>query len=186
MKKKGLARFLTFSSLVVFSGILLISGCSGPAKTLDTAVKGPQVVVNPETIRLGVSTLRSAEFVFSGSGFEPGDSVFINLLNVPVDEKKDDIPIASADVEEDGTFNAAVETLAKVSDFLGGEIGSNEKLENIIIITGPPMPVGTYTARAVSMLSDEKAECNLNVKGPSLIDKLKDWIGGLLGKIVRK
>jgi hypothetical protein len=48
------------------------------------------------------------------------------------------------------------------------------------------MPAGAYTARAVSMLSDKKAECTLNVKGPSTIDKLKDWIGKLLGKIVKK
>jgi hypothetical protein len=36
------------------------------------------------------------------------------------------------------------------------------------------------------MLSDKKAEYILEVKGPSLIDRLKDWIGTLLGKIVKK
>lgn len=77
-------------------------------------------------------------------------------------------------------------TLTKISDFLRAEIGSNKKLENIIIITRPPMPLGTYTARAISMLSDREAECTLKVKGPSLIDRIKDWIGVKLGKIVKK
>ena len=48
------------------------------------------------------------------------------------------------------------------------------------------MPLGTYTARAISMLSDREAECTLKVKGPSLIDRIKDWIGVKLGKIVKK
>jgi hypothetical protein len=59
-------------------------------------------------------------------------------------------------------------------------------MENIIIITRPPMPVGTYRSKAVSMLSDREAECILKVKGPSLIDRIKDWIGAKLGKIVKK
>jgi len=186
MEKRSLTRFLTVGSVLVISAIFLISGCSEPVKTLDKGVKGPQMIVNPGTVRLGVATLRATKFVFSGSGFEPGDSVFINLLGVPVDGKKIHIPIASADIEEDGTFNAKVETLTKVSEFLRAKIGSNEKMENIIIITRPPMPVGTYTARAISMLSDIGAECTLTVKGPSLIDRIKDWIGALLGKIVKK
>jgi hypothetical protein len=186
MKKRDFKGFFTISSFLVFSGIFLISGCSEPAKTLDEAVKGPQVIVNPGTVRLGVATLRATRFVFSGAGFDSGDSVFINLLHVPANGKKVDLPIASADVQEDGTFDAKVGTLAKVTEFLRAKIGSNEKMENIIIITGPPMPVGTYTARAISMVSDKKAECTLKVRGPSLIDRGKDWIGVKLGKIVKK
>jgi hypothetical protein len=130
--------------------------------------------------------MKGTKIVFSGSGFEPGDSVFIKLLNVPVNGKKVDLSIAAADIEKNGTFNAKVGILTKVSDFLRAKIGSNEKMETIIIITRPPMPAGKYTARAISMLSDKKAECILEVKGPSLIDRLKDWLGTLLGKIVKK
>lgn len=36
------------------------------------------------------------------------------------------------------------------------------------------------------MLSDLTAETKLNVKGPSAIDRLKDWIGSLTGKIEYK
>ncbi len=186
MKKRDLKRFLAINSFLIFSGIFLLSGCSEPTKTLNKQVKYPQLIVNPETVRLGVAKLKGTNIVFSGSGFEPGDSIFIKLLNVAADEKRVDLPIAFADVENDGTFNAKVGTLTKVSDFLRAKIGSNEKMENIIIITGPPMPVGIYRARAISMLSDREAECTLEVKGPSLIDRIKDWIGVKLGKIVKK
>jgi hypothetical protein len=186
MKKREVKKFLTISSIVVFSGIFLMSGCSEAVKSLDKGVKNPQIIVNPESVRLGVAKLTGTKIVFSGSGFEPGDSVFIKILNVPVNGKRVDLAIASGDVGKDGTFNAAVETLSKVTDFLRAKIGSNEKMENIIIVSRPPMPAGTYTARAISMLSDKKAECTLIVKGPSLIDRLKDWIGTKLGKIVKK
>jgi len=186
MKKRDFVRFLTISFfLLVFSGILF-AGCSEPVKTLNKGIVGPQLIVNPETVRLGVAKIKGTKIVFSGSGFEPGDSIFIKLLNVDVDGKKVDLSIASADVKKDGTFNAEIGILTKVSDFMRAKIGSNEKMETIIIITKPPMPAGTYTARAISMLSDRKAECTLKVKGPSLIDRIKDWIGTKLGKIVKK
>lgn len=177
---------LTIISLLIFSSIFLISGCSETVKTLDQGIKGAQLIVNPGTVRLGVAKMKGTKIVFSGSGFEPGDSVFIKLLNVPVNGKKVDLSVAAADVEKNGTFNAKVGILTKISDFLKAKLGSNEKMENIIIVTNPPMPAGAYTARAVSMLSDKKAECILNIKGPSLIDRLKDWLGVKLGKIVKK
>jgi len=186
MKRRYFRTFLAISSFLVFSSILLTSVCSEPTKGLNKEINHPQLTVHPGTIRLGVAKLRATNIVFSGSGFEPGDSVFIKLLEVPVNEKRVDLPIASADIEEDGTFSAKVGTLTKVSDFLRAEIGSNEKMENIIIITRPPIPVGTYRARAISMFSDTEAECTLTVKGPSLIDRIKDWIGVKLGKIVKK
>jgi len=186
MTKVDHKRFLAMSSLLALSGIFLISVCSEPTKGLNKEINHPQLTVHPETIRLGVAKLRATNIVFSGSGFEPGDSVFIKLLEVPVNEKRVDLPIACGDIERDGTFTAKVGTLTKVSDFLRAKIGSNEKMENIIIITRPPMPVGIYRTRAISMLSDTDAECTLTVKGPSLIDRIKDWIGVKLGKIVKK
>ena len=185
MERNG-KRTLTIISLLIFFHIFLISGCSEAVKNLDKGIKGPQLIVNPGTVRLGIARMKSTKIVFSGSGFEPGDSVFIKLLNVPVNGKKADLSIAAADVEKDGTFNAEVGILTKVSDFLRAKLGSNEKNETVVIITNPPMPAGTYIARAVSMLSNKNAICNLTVKGPSLMDRVKDWLGKLLGKIEKK
>ena len=184
--KHNFKKVLPIISLLIFFTIVLISGCSEAVKSLDQGIKGPQIIVNPGTVRLGVAKMKGTKIVFSGSGFEPGDSVFIKLLNVPVNGKKVDLSVAAADVDKNGTFNAKVGILTKISDFLRAKLGSNEKDENIIIVSNPPMPASAYTARAVSMLSDKKAECTLNVKGPSLIDRLKDWLGTLLGKIVKK
>ena len=186
MEKRDLKRFLTIIIFAAFFTVSLVSGCSEPTKTLDNNIKGPQITVNPGTVRLGVATLRGTKVVFSGSGFEPEDSVFIKLLNVPVNGKMADLSIASGDVETDGTFKAEIGILTKISDFLRANIESNEEMENIIVVTSPPMPEGRYTARAISMLSDKTAECTLNVEGPSMIDSLKDWIGTLLGKIIKK
>jgi hypothetical protein len=36
------------------------------------------------------------------------------------------------------------------------------------------------------MISKQTAETKLTVKGPSIIDRVKDWIGGLTGKIKHK
>ncbi|MFO8166058.1 MAG: hypothetical protein R6T98_16175 [Desulfatiglandales bacterium] len=184
--KNNFKNVLPIISLLIFSAVFLISGCSETVKVLDQGIKGPQLIVNPDTVRLGVAHMKDTKIVFSGSGFEPGDSVFIRLLDVSANGEKADLSIASADVEKNGTFNTEVEILTKISDFLRASLGSNEKNETIIIVTNPPMPAGEYTAQAVSMLSDKKAECTLHVKDPSLMDRLKDWIGTLLGKIVKK
>ena len=184
--KKDVRGSVRIGALLVVSVFLLISGYAEQAKALNPGVKGPQLIVNPESIRLGVAKVMKTDIVFSGSGFEPGDSVFIKLLGVPVSGEKKDLAIASADVEKDGTFTAPVGLLTKASDFLRAEIGVNKKGKPAPVISQPPMPPGTYTAQAVSMLSDKKAQCALEVKKPSLLDRLKDWIGVMLGKIVKK
>ena len=184
--RKDHSYVLTAIFLVAAFGVLLISGCSQQVKALDKSVTAPQLIANPETVRVGVAKMKDTNLVFSGSGFEPGDSVFINLLSVPVDGKKEDLSIAAGEVGEDGTFDAKVDLLTKVSDFLRADVGSNEEMETIVIVSRPPMPAGAYTARGVSMLSDKTADCMLVVKEPSLIDRIKDWLGVKLGKIVKK
>ena len=186
MKRDSKRFFTTVTLLFAISGAFLISGCSEPVKALDKSIKGPQMIVNPGTVRLGIAKIMGTNIVFSGSGFEPGDSVFIKLLDVTVNGKKVDLAIAAADVQKDGTFHAPVGTLTKISDFLRAQLGTNKKGENAPVITQPPMAVGIYTAQAISMISDIKAECSLNVRDPSLFDRIKDWLGVKMGKIIRK
>jgi hypothetical protein len=107
-------------------------------------------------------------------------------LGVDKNGKKVDVPIADGNVDKNGYFTAQVSTLVKIAELLRAKLGSNEKMETIVIITQPPIPEGTYTAKAVSMESESEAQCELVIKGPSLMDRLKDWIGGLLGKIQKK
>ncbi len=180
--KETCLRFVLISLVVTFMFI----GCASSPKEFDDTIKGPQMIVEPEAIRLGVAKLKDTEILFRGKGFQPEDSVFIELLGVKEKNKVVNIPIADGNVDEKGNFTAKVSLLVKISELLRAKIGSNEKLETIVIVTQPPIPGGTYTAKATSMESDLTAECQLVVKGPSLMDRFKDWIGGLLGKIVKK
>jgi hypothetical protein len=166
--------------------ILLIVGCAAAQKEFDPNIKGPQMIAEPNEIRLGIARIMGMDIVFKGQGFQPGDSVFVSLLGVKKGEEVVDIPIADGEVDRDGYFNAKVGKLAKISELLRVELGENEKMETIIIVTQPPIAEGVYTATAVSMESDKKAECQLVLKGPSILDRFKDWMGKILGKIVKE
>jgi hypothetical protein len=177
-------RFLGFITLACF---VIISGCSSPPKQLDRSQSGPQVIVNPECIRLGVAKLMGTKIVFEGSGFKPGDSMFITLIG-PNQTKA---IVAEAPIKPDGTFRAEVgdssaAKLTKAMEILKADIAMNEKFEPVVVISQPPIPEGVYTVKVTSMLSDLTAETKLNVKGPSAIDRVKDWVGKLTGKIQHK
>lgn len=169
--------------LLVF--LMLISSASSPKK-FDSNVEGPQMIVEPGTIRLGIAKLKDTAIVFRGKGFQPGDSVFIRLLGAEKETRGINIPIADGNVDDQGYFNAKVGLIVKVSELLRAKIGSDKDLQTIIIVIQAPIPEGIYRAKAISMESPITAECTLIVKGPSLLDSLKDWIGGLLGKIIKK
>ena len=188
MKKaeKLVARGTLAAGLVSCFLILLIVGCATAQKEFDPNIKGSQMIAEPDEIRLGIARVMGMEIVFKGKGFQPGDSVFVSLLGVKRGEEVIDIPIADGEVDRDGYFNAKVGKLTKISELLRVELGENEEMETIIIVTQSPIAEGVYTARAVSMESDKKAECQLILKGPSILDRFKDWMGGVLGKIVKE
>jgi len=172
-----------FWRLVIwFFLIIIIFGCSTPPKTVDRSASGPQVIVTPEFLRLGVAKLMGTKIVFEGAGFKPGDSVFITLIG-PNQIKA---IVAEGPIRPDGTFKAEVSKLTKAMEILRADIGFDEKFRDFIIITQPPIPEGVYTVKVTSMLSTLTAETKLTVAGPSIIDRLKDWIGKVTGKIKHK
>ncbi len=178
---RQLSRFFLLISAIVF-----LFGCAKGPREFDPNIKGAQLIADPECITLGVANVLKTPIVFKGKGFKPGDSVFISLLGVDKAGQKTDVPLADATVEKDGSFTAKIATLSKVTELLRADMGSNAKNENIVIVSRPPIPAGTYTARAVSMESDIKADTTFTIKQPSAGDSFKDWIGGLTGKIVKK
>ena len=173
---------ITFLKLMFLALLIIIFGCASPPKTLDPSVSGPQLIVNPELIRLSVSKRKDTNIVFEGSGFKSGDSILITLIG-PSETK---VIAAEAPIKPDGTFKAPVPALTKIMEFLRADITFNEKFENVVIISQPPIPKGVYAAKVGSMISKQTAETKLNVKGPTIIDSLKDWIGKLTGKIEHK
>ncbi|MFC1885009.1 hypothetical protein ACFL2O_09575 [Thermodesulfobacteriota bacterium] len=172
--------------LIAILLIFMFSGCAKSPKTFDPGMKGPQVMVQPEAVSLGVVALAKTPIVFKGKGFEPGDSIFISLLNVKKGDKSVNLPIADGEVDKNGNFTAPVGTISKVSDILNAKIGSNKKLETIIIVSQPTIPAGTYTAKATSLDSDKTATCKIRFKEPLLFDAIMDMLGSLSGKVVKK
>ncbi len=169
---------------MILVSFLIVAGCSNTPNTLDRSVSNPQVVVNPDSIRLGVAKLMDTVIVFEGSGFKPGDSIFITLHG-PNDTKA---IVAEAPIQPDGTFKAelgksSIAKLTKAMEILKADIVPNEKFEPVVVISQPPIPKGLYTVKVTSMMSPLTAETKMHVKGPTIIDSLKDWIGGLTGKI---
>ena len=174
----------SYWKLIILACLIIISGCASPPKALDPSISGPQLIVNPETVRLGVVKMRDTNIVFEGSGFQSkaGDSVLITLKG-PNETK---VIASEAPIKPDGTFNAPVPALTKIMEFLRADVTFNEKFENVVMISQPPIPKGVYTAKVESMISKQTAETKLNVKGKTVIDSLKDWIGKLTGKIQHK
>jgi len=177
--------------LMILVCLFIVWGCASNPKTLDRSITGPQLIVNPESIRLGVVKLmgtkiafvelKPTNIVFEGSGFKPKDSVFVTLIG-PNETK---VVVAEAPIQPDGTFQAEVSKLTKITEFLKADAGFEikEKYEEFIIITQPPIPEGVYTAKVTCMSSDLTAETKLMVKGPSTFNSLMDWLGKKKGKI---
>ncbi len=172
------------SSFVILVCLIILSGCSSPPKKLDPSISGPQMIVNPETVRLGVVKMRDTNIVFEGSGFQtnPADSVLITLSG-PNETK---VIAAEAPIQQNGTFKATVPPLTKIMEFLRADVTFDEKFENVVVISKPPIPEGVYTAKVQSMLSKQTAETKVTVKGKTVIDSFKDWIGKLKGRIQYK
>ena len=186
-QKNSFWKLLIWGCLIMVGGVFISPGCASPPKTLDRSVAGPQVIVNPDSIRLGVAKLMDTIIVFEGSGFKPGDSMFITLIG-PNETKA---IVAEGPIQPDGTFKtelgkSSISKLTKAMEILKADIVPNEKFEPVVVISQPPIPKGVYTVKVTSMLSPLTAETKLTVKGPSIIDSVMDWIGGLTGKIEHK
>ena len=175
---------IIFWKLMLLTWLIIVSGCANPPKALDRSISGPQLIVDPETVRLGVVKMRDTNIVFEGSGFQakPGDSVLITLAGA--NETK--VIAAEAPIQKDGTFKAIMPPLTKYMELLRADVTFDEKFQNVVVISKPPIPKGVYTAKVESMISKQTAETKLSVKGKTVIDSFKDWIGKLKGKIQYK
>ena len=113
-KKNNFLKLFIAAGLFVSAGIFVLFGCASAPKTLDSSVASPQVIVNPESVSLGVASLLGEKIVFEGAGFEPEDSVFITLFG----PNETEAIVADSKVGSDGKFTATIGTLAKVTGIL--------------------------------------------------------------------
>lgn len=177
-------------SLSVFAAVLLLAftlGCSTAPKALDRSFSGPQLVMNPQVIPLGVAKLMDTNIVFEGSGFKPGDTVFVSLIG----QKDVNTSLVLTKVEANGTFRAEVgqssqAKLAKITGILRANIVTNEAFDSVVVLTRPTIPAGAYTARAASLFSSLTAETPVTVAEPTFLNRIMDGIADMLGKIEDK
>ncbi|MGQ9693455.1 MAG: hypothetical protein ACUVWV_01795 [Thermodesulfobacteriota bacterium] len=179
MQRKNNFYFAKLALVILF---LTLPDCASTPSNINRHPPGPQLVVNPEMIRLGVVTLRDTNIVFQGAGFKPGDSIFI-VLHGPQDTK---VIVAEASITSDGTFQAVVQPLTKIMEILKADVILDENFQNVVVISRPPIPEGIYKARVTSMFSKLTAETAITICGPNLLDRFKDWIGKITGKIQYK
>jgi hypothetical protein len=183
-RKKGyVLAAMVLVSLMSFC-LLMLSGCSSPPKKLDPSKSGPQMIVNPETIRLGIAKVLDTQIIFEGSGFKPKESIYIELSG----PKQTKLTVAESLIQPGGTFKAEVSKLTRITEILRADASFEieKKYKEFVIISQPPIPEGVYTAKVVCMSSDLTAETKLIVKGPSILDSTKDFLGKKLGKIRHK
>jgi len=168
-----------FAKIALIIFLLTLADCASTSRTLNPNTPGPQLVVSPEKIRLGVVTLRDINIVFQGAGFKPGDSVFLTLSG----PKETKLIVAEAPIKADGTFKTSVPALTKIMEILKADVILDENFQNVVVISGPPVPEGEYIVKVNSMSTNLSAETKLTITGPNIIDKFKDWIGKITGKI---
>jgi hypothetical protein len=180
-------RKFRLSVFTVVAFVIFTLGCSTPPKMLDRSFSGPQLVVNPQVIPLGVAKLMETDIVFEGSGFKPGDTVFVSLVG----QKDVNTSLILTKVQADGTFRAEVgqsslAKLAKVTGILQANIVTNEKFDPVVVLTRPTIPAGAYTVKATSLFAPLTAEAPVTVAAPTFFNRVMDGIADMLGKIQDK
>ncbi|MDY6904274.1 MAG: hypothetical protein SWH61_06285 [Thermodesulfobacteriota bacterium] len=174
--------------VAVLMGFLLVTaGCGHAPMEFTENAAGPQIIVEPPVISTGIATLvNSTTLIFKGKGFPAGDAVFINIQKTETAEPVGPLFIADATVQPDGTFSTEVEKIVKINELLRANLGLNDEMEKIIVVSKSPIPAGIYTVHAECMKSDQTAQSRLIVEDASMGESFKDWLGGLLGKIEKK
>jgi hypothetical protein len=175
----------SFIPLLLFAFILIFFGCAAKKKRvegLSPYYPGPQIAVEPHVARLGIATLLKTPIRIGGMGFEPGDTVFIDMVSME-GEKPISIPVDSGDVDLHGGFTVEVSKEVKQLEILRLDIDPSNNKPIIVRSTIPP---GPYILKAESVESDKKAECVIQFQPPSKMDRFKDWLQVKLRKIKKR
>ncbi len=167
--------------------IMLSIGCSSGSKSLkafDENIKNPQLIVAPETISLGVATIMGTDIIFKGRGFGPKEKIMLVLRGIDEKNKEVEITLGFGKTGEDGNFTEEVDKMSKVFNILRADAEFLPDDKKVLLISIPPIPGGIYEATAVGNISDRKAKCTLTFQDPTIMDKIKDFVGRVfLGKM---
>ena len=167
---------------LLFVFILIFSGCAAKTERvegLSPYYPGPQIVVEPIVARLGISTLLKTPIRIGGMGFDPGDTVFVDMIGGE-GKKSISIPMDSGDVDLHGGFTVEISQEVKIREILRLDIDPSNNKPIIVRSTIPP---GAYVLKAKSIRFDKNAECMIQFEAPNKMDRFKDWLQVKLRKI---
>jgi len=170
---------------VLFVVILIFSGCAVQRERvegLSPYYPGPQIAVEPNFASLGISTLLKTPVRIGGMGFDPGDTVFIDIVGGE-GEKSISIPVDSGDVDLHGGFTVEISQEVKMLKILRLDMDPSDNKPIIVRSTIPP---GAYVLKAESVATHKKAECVIRFQEPSKMDRFKDWLKIKLRKIKKR
>jgi hypothetical protein len=171
---------------LLFAALLLVFvGCAAEKKHFDESVKGAQVIVEPDTLHLGVVRMLTKDISFRGRGFIPNEGYCVYLRGDEERTRSVDVPICCGVVDEKGAFDDKAKTLVKADYLLNADFTTGKK-GYLVIINKPPVPEGKYKAVATGFDSKIEAQTPVIIKGPTLKDHVMDWVGQLLGKVKKE
>ena len=165
--------------------MMIVCGCGPKKKEIEglyTNYPGPQIAVSPYIVRLGISTLLKTQIQINGKGFDPGDSVFVDIVGGTA-KNIISIPIDSWLVSNEGNFSLRVSKEIKILELLKLDRDPKDRKPIIVRKTIPP---GAYVIKAESVKSGKKAECVIQFQAPNKMDRFKDWIKIKLRKIKKR
>ncbi|RJP79058.1 MAG: hypothetical protein C4522_11085 [Desulfobacteraceae bacterium] len=165
--------------------MFVVFGCAPKNKEIEgiyTDYPGPQIAVEPYIVKLGISTLLKTPIQIGGLGFDPGDSVFVDIVG-GTGNNRVSIPVDSWLVSDTGSFKLLVSKEIKMMELLRLDLDPSDRKPIIVRDTIPP---GAYVIKAESVKSGKKAECVIQFEAPGTMDRFKDWLQVKLRKIKKK
>ena len=94
--------FFLFFSLFMLG---VVFGCGGPVHRLDDTLAGPQLVVNPDTLRLGAAKVMKTDIVFAGAGFSPEEKIMVVLRGNDPATKGAVVPLGYGIADDGGALH---------------------------------------------------------------------------------
>jgi len=172
-------------ALLIAALFLVFAGCAAEKKQFDESIKGAQVIVEPDTLHLGVVRMLTKDIAFRGRGFTPGEGYCVYLRGDEEHTRSVDVPICCGVVDEKGGFDDKAKTLVKADYLLNADFTTGKK-GYLVIINKPPVPEGKYLAVATGFDSKTEAQTGVIIEGPTLKDHVMDWVGQLMGKVKKE
>jgi hypothetical protein len=143
------------------------------------------LIVDPDSVSLGVASLMDTDIVIKGKGFEPGEIIEIEIIGQEEKNQGEQMAISHGQAGKDGSFETKVRDEIKVFGLLNANAKPGKK-GMYIIITQPPVASGRYDIEATGLSSDTVARNTFTLEEPGFADNLMDSIGGMLGKIKKE